>query len=110
VKLLFDQNLPRSLVATVQGQFPGSTHVRDVGLDRATDTGIWEYAKDNGMTVVSKDSDFHQRSFALGAPPKVDWLRLGNCSASDVKDILRTSAAQIQVFWADADAALLVLS
>ncbi|MFN2406960.1 MAG: hypothetical protein ABR594_12965 [Pyrinomonadaceae bacterium] len=27
---------------------------------------------------MSKDSDMHQRSFLLGAPPKVVWVRLGN--------------------------------
>ena len=40
---------------------------------------IWNYARDNGLTIVSKDSDFHRMSFVLGAPPQVIWLRVGNC-------------------------------
>jgi predicted nuclease of predicted toxin-antitoxin system len=33
---------------------------------------------------VSKDTDFHQRSFLFGGPPKVVWIRLGNCSTEDI--------------------------
>lgn len=63
MKLLFDENLPPRLVAGLSDVFPGSVHVRDVGLSRATDAAIWGYARDHGLTIVSKDSDFHQVSF-----------------------------------------------
>jgi predicted nuclease of predicted toxin-antitoxin system len=66
VKLLFDQNLSRYLVESLAAEFPDSIHVHKVGLDRASDQAVWDYAKVNGFAIVSKDSDFHQRSFLLG--------------------------------------------
>jgi predicted nuclease of predicted toxin-antitoxin system len=65
VKLLFDQNLSHKLVNRLADMFPDSAHVREVGLKEADDHAVWEYAKANGQTIVSKDSDFHQRSFVL---------------------------------------------
>jgi predicted nuclease of predicted toxin-antitoxin system len=110
VKLLFDQNLAPSLVARFQELYPGSSHVRLVGLHRAPDAEVWIYARDQGYTVVSKDADFHQMSFLLGAPPKVIWIRRGNCSVAEIGDILLASRATIRQFEDDEEAALLILS
>ena len=33
--------------------------------------------------------DFHQRSFLYGHPPKVVWIRRGNCSTATIESILR---------------------
>lgn len=74
MKLLFDQNLSPRLVRLLADLFPGSTHVRDVGLGEADDVTIWTYAGLHGYTIVSKDSDFQQRSLLNGAPPKFIWL------------------------------------
>jgi predicted nuclease of predicted toxin-antitoxin system len=41
------------------------------------------------MLIVSKDSDFRQRSFLFGAPPKVVSIALGNCSTKAIEDTLR---------------------
>ncbi|MGH9902441.1 MAG: DUF5615 family PIN-like protein, partial [Pyrinomonadaceae bacterium] len=90
--------------------FPGSVHVRDVGLKEADDPDVWDYAKRNDLTVVSKDSDFHQRSFVFGAPPKVIWVRLGNCATSDVERVLRKNFDAIRTFAEDGYAAFLSLS
>jgi predicted nuclease of predicted toxin-antitoxin system len=58
MKLLFDQNLSHRLVAALADVFPGSVHVRDVGLARAADDALWAQARDAGFTIASKDSDF----------------------------------------------------
>lgn len=78
--------------------FPGSVHVRNVGLRDAEDAEIWEYAKINGLVIVSKDSDFHERSFYFGFPPKVIWLRIGNCPTSKVEQLLRQNIEVIKEF------------
>ena len=110
MKLLFDQNLSNRLVRSVSDRFPASTHVRDVGLGSANDEAVWQYAKPNGFTIVSKDPDFHQLSFLRGQPPKVVWIRRGNCSTDEIESVLREHEADLRAFEHDPDAAFLVLS
>ena len=99
MKLLVDQNLPRSLLRDLNDSFPGSDHVRDLGLDSRTSDGeIFEYAREHGFTILSKDSDFRQLSFVRGAPPKVIWLRVGNCTVGELREILRTHTEQLRLF------------
>jgi len=110
MKLLFDENLSPQLVRLLHDLFPDSVHVRDVGLKAADDPVVWKYAQDNALIICSKDSDMHQRSFLLGYPPKVVWVRLGNCSTSDVANLLRKHFAAIEVFANDDYASFLTLS
>ena len=57
--------------------FPNSTHVQNVGLSAATDTELWDYARDNNYIIVSKDVDFSDRSTIHGHPPKVIPFLIG---------------------------------
>jgi predicted nuclease of predicted toxin-antitoxin system len=75
MKLLFDQNLSPRLPRLLADIYAHSLHVREVGLRDADDAVIWDYAKQHGFTIVSKDSDFQQRSLLYGSPPKFIWLR-----------------------------------
>lgn len=69
MKLLFDENLSAWLPQNLADIYPGSLHVRDIGLKSMPDGDIWEYAKANGFAIVTKDSDFHERSiFDKDAP------------------------------------------
>ena len=109
MRLLFDQNLSRRLVALLADDFPDSSHVSLVGLAMSTDREVWEYARDHGYAIASKDSDFGQLAFLYGHPPKVIWLRVGNQPTRLIADLLRASAEFIARFNADPDDALLVL-
>ncbi len=80
MRLLFDENLSPKLPQLVSSLFPGSAHVLDCGLQGQPDKTIWEYAAANSFTVVSKDSDFYVLSIFAAPPPKVIWLRVGNCT------------------------------
>ena len=110
MKLLFDENLSHKLVRLLADLFPDSVHVREVGLKAADDPVVWNYAKTNGLMIVSKDSDLHQRSFVFGHPPKIIWVRLGNCSTSDVERLLRKQFTAIKAFYEDDYASFLSLS
>lgn len=110
MKLLFDHNLPPSLVNSLSNLYPGSLHVRDVGLDRASDSEIWAYAAKQKLTITSKDSDFYHRSMLLGHPPKVVWIRLGNCSTSQIRAILVDSHSELLSFESDPDGSFMALS
>jgi predicted nuclease of predicted toxin-antitoxin system len=110
VKLLFDQNLSFRLARILDDVYPGSAHVRPLGMDQADDAAIWQYAAANGFVIVSKDSDFYQRSMVYGSPPKVVWLRIGNCSTGQVADLLRARVADVEAFANDASSTILALS
>ncbi len=110
MKLLFDENLSHRLVSLLADLFPDSVHVRDIGLKAADDIRVWDYAKANNLIIVSKDSDMHDRSFLFGYPPKVIWIRLGNCSTSDVEKLLRREYEIVENFYKDDYASFLTLS
>lgn len=96
MKLLFDQNLSPKLVKSLGDIFPNSNHVFPLGLDEANDTEVWEYAKNNDFTLVTKDADFGDFSILRGFPPKVIWIRRGNCKTSDIEAILRNNVEAIK--------------
>jgi predicted nuclease of predicted toxin-antitoxin system len=81
-----------------------------VGLVAAPDSAVWSYAAAQGLVIVSKDADFQHRALLLGHPPKVVWLRLGNCSTAAAADLLRARHADLLAFEADPVASLLALS
>jgi predicted nuclease of predicted toxin-antitoxin system len=110
MKFLFDENLSHRLTFLLREVFPDSVHVRDVGLNESDDVSVWQFAQNNSLIICSKDSDMHQRSFLLGFPPKVVWVRVGNCSTADVEQLLRKRQAEIEAFALDEYASFLSLS
>lgn len=110
MRLLFDQNLSPRLVGRLADLYPGSSHVRDAGLAAAEDETIWTYAAAGEYAIVTKDDDFRQRSFLRGAPPRVIWVKLGNCTTAEIEAALRARHADVRAFAADPAAALLVVA
>ena len=109
-RLLLDQNLAASLVRRLADLYPGSAHVREMGLASADDEAIWSLAAASGYVIVTKDDDFRQRSLLRGAPPYVVWVRLGNCRTAEVEALLRGRVADVRALVADPDATLLILA
>jgi predicted nuclease of predicted toxin-antitoxin system len=107
--LLFDQNLSPHLVNRLADLFPGALHVAQIGLDRATDLAVWEYARTHDCALITKDADFNDLSVLRGSPPKVIWLRLGNCTTSDIEQTLRRAHAEIAAFLTDPTLSILEL-
>ena len=110
MKLLFDANLSPALVTRLGAEYPGSLHVRDVSLRSATDAQIWDYARTHGFVIASKDTDFRDRSFVEGFPPKVIWLDVGNAGTGPIEALLRNEQQRIEAFAAATDSSLLILS
>ncbi len=110
MKLLFDENLSPKLPGLLTAVFPGSAHVREYGLLGRTDEEVWDYARSNGFTIVSKDSDFQQRSLLHGHPPKVVWLRLGNCTRQKLIQLITQHERDIRALDAEPHESVLVLS
>jgi predicted nuclease of predicted toxin-antitoxin system len=109
MRLLFNQNLSPRLVESLSDVYPGSSHVSLVGLDRASDAEVFNYALDNGYALVSKDVDFVELAQARSPSPKVVWLRLGNCTTSEIEDTLRARQEAVAALESDPVARVLAL-
>ena len=109
MKLLLDQNLSFRFLDQISARFPGSTQTRVAGLEKASDSQIWEYAKQNDLTIVTKDMDFYELALARGVPPKIVWLRCGNVSNRYLLALLVTQADTIKAFIGDAESICLEL-
>ena len=109
MRLLFDENLSELLVPALAAEFPGSLHVRTLGLGGAPDHQVWEAAILQQAILVTRDEDYRHLSSRRGAPPKVAWLRLGNCTTAEVRSLLLARLEDIRCFAQDSDATFLAL-
>ena len=109
MKLLFDQNLSPKLVKRLIDLYPDSNHVYNLGIDRVADKEMREYACREGFIIVTKDSDFSDLCILQGFPPKVIWIRRGNCSSADIASILRDHNPDIEALSQDEIVGILTL-
>ena len=109
MKLLFDHNISHKLVARLADVFPESSHTRLLNLSRTNDPQLWLIAKANSFIFVSKDQDVAELAILRGAPPKVIWLRIGNCKTTAVEQTLRANLLVIREFVADPERVVLEL-
>ena len=101
MRLLFDHNLSPRLVKLLSDIFPKSDHVYTLGLDQVADGKIWEYAKANACVIVTKDADFGDLSVIKGFPPKVIWIRRGNCTTREIERLIRSHRDQLALLDTD---------
>lgn len=109
MKLLFDQNLSPRLVTRLADRYPDSAHTDLLGLGNDDDRIVWDYAQRHDFLIVTKDSDFSELVVFLGFPPKVIWIRRGNCSTNDIEHILRGSYDAIAQLSVNDSAGILTL-
>jgi predicted nuclease of predicted toxin-antitoxin system len=98
MKLLLEGNLSPRLVEWLRDVYPEMKHVQMLGLGSAEDAVVWDYARENGFAILSKDSDFAERSFLEKDPPKIVWVWTGNCSVSDAERTLRLARTVLESF------------
>ena len=101
MKLIFDANLSPALVARLADIFPASVHVFEIGEIAADDLKIWQFAVFGDFVVVSQDTGFLDMSLLRGLPPKLVFLRIGNCTTNLVEKIIRPRHADILRFGFD---------
>ena len=87
----------------------GSVHVRDIGLKDSLDNEVWEFAKENGFSILTKDTDFLDIVLLKGSPPKCIYLALGNCSTSEAINALNINHAKVREFLTDKENQYLVI-
>lgn len=98
MKLLFDQNISFRIVSKIENAFPDAKQVRQINLENTADIAIWEFAKINGYTIVTFDSDFFDFSNIKGHPPKIIWLRFGNTTTDFLAGIINSKQKIIKDF------------
>lgn len=99
---LLDENLPRKL-ARMLSHLLNMRHVAEEGLLQSTDNFIWEYAKRERLTIITKDIDFQYLSFTYDCPPKVIRLNCGNKSTRYIADLLTDFIEDIRFFMLSLD-------
>ena len=109
MRLLLDENLSESVLPAITDLYPESLHVRLLGAGGAPDDTVWRLAKEHGCVLVKRDEDFLRLSIVRGAPPKVVWLAVGNCSNQELDRILRTRYQAIEQFHRHEQATFLTL-
>ena len=109
MKLLLDQNLSPRLVRRLSDLFPDSTHVSEHGLGEADDSEIWSHAHEHSYLIVSKDADFNDLGTVRGFPPKIIWIRRGNCTTNQIEEILRENVDAIRALAENKKVGLLML-
>lgn len=77
-----------------------------LGLERADDRIVWDYARAHGFAIVTLDADFVEMAGLLGAPPKIIRLRCGNQPTARIEALLREHSRLIGVFEAGDSACL----
>lgn len=110
MKLLLDENLSDRIIPQILDLYLGSAHVKAHNLIHAADLMIWAFAEEHGYTLVSKDADFHQRSLVFGQPPKLVFLRIGNCPTDGITQLLRSNYVLLSAFDSDPSSSILILS
>ena len=109
MRLLFDEQLAEDLCDLLHDAFPDSLHIRRLGAGGASDERVWQLAIEHGCVLVTKDGDLHRFSVMRGAPPKVIWIRIGNCSTAEIVALLLDLPTQIAGFVGQNEATFLEL-
>ncbi|MEM8967399.1 MAG: DUF5615 family PIN-like protein [Bacteroidota bacterium] len=95
-KYLIDVNLPYYF-----SLWNHEKYVHQIDIDpRAKDKDIWQYAIDNHLIIITKDSDFSSRVLLTNPPPKVIHIRTGNINMKEFHEL-------ISRFWGEVEEMIL---
>jgi len=97
MKILLDANISWKLINILAPIFGECAHVDLAGLKvPAKDISIWNYALENGYTIITKDTDFLDLLELKGFPPKVVLIKTGNNSSRILADLIINSKSKIE--------------
>jgi len=75
----------------------------------ALDRTLWDYARSDEFLIVTKDADYSEIGTLLGFPPKVVWIRRGNCTTNEIEILIRNNQGSINKLNNDPDTGILML-
>jgi predicted nuclease of predicted toxin-antitoxin system len=99
VKLLLDENLSWRMIKQLTPFFAEVVPVSESKIIQpADDISIWNYAKKNGFTIISKDDDFEKIVLLRKAPPKLVYLKTYNLDTKKLVDLILENKDKIIEF------------
>ncbi|MFN0033217.1 MAG: DUF5615 family PIN-like protein [Flavobacteriales bacterium] len=92
MELWLDAHISPALATWFNEEFAIAVYsLKFLGLRDAFDADIFKKAKAKGEVVIlTKDYDFVLLQNALGAPPKIILLTIGNCSNDKLKTVIQS--------------------
>lgn len=100
MKILLDANLSWRLIKKIEPYFEEVIHVNNLKINQpAKDIEIWNFAKENEFTIITKDDDFEKLVLLNNAPPKVIYLKTFNLETNKLSDLLITNIDKILIFY-----------
>jgi predicted nuclease of predicted toxin-antitoxin system len=84
-KYLVDANLPAKISVWQSNDFEFVKNIND----QWTDSEIWDYAKQNNLTIITKDADFSHRIIVSPPPPKIIHIKIGNMKLKEFESIIQ---------------------
>lgn len=85
---LVDANLPPGLAPWLREHGHEATHVSDQPGSALDDRALFEFARQHGNIIMTKDEDFAALTTLVDEPAAVVWLRLGNATNSMLRNWL----------------------
>jgi predicted nuclease of predicted toxin-antitoxin system len=102
MKVLIDQNISYRIVPQIESLFDFLTHVKFLGWIDWNDHDIFMTARDQKYdAVITLDEDFNKLLLQHGTPPKIIWIKTGNCSTSKLVEVITTHGQIILDFLSD---------
>lgn len=96
-KVLLDQGLPRSSVIWLRQAGWDAVHVYEMGLSRARDKDILDYARAERRTCITLNADFHAIvAVANDTAPSVIRLRLEGLRGQGLAELILRIWPQIE--------------
>lgn len=88
MKFWLDAQLPPQLAGWLAAEFGVvASPLRDLGLRDADDAQIFQQARQQGVALISKDSDFVDMVSRFGPPPQLLWVTCGNVTNRRLQEV-----------------------
>jgi predicted nuclease of predicted toxin-antitoxin system len=96
MKFLIDNQLPQALCGLLRARGHEAAHLFDLGMSRASDLEVCQFAARDGCTIVTKDEDFSILAAIGKCTVPVIWVRFGNCRIPSLLDFFTRSFDAIE--------------
>lgn len=84
MRFLIDTQLPKLLANHLCAHGEQALHVLELTMADSPDNLLWQYAIENTAVIITKDEDFAEWILAGRPGPQVVWLRVGNCTNTEL--------------------------